>query len=215
MKVAVVSEFLADEAAVKILADSILGEETELVSLSRLRPRGWASVFNMLPSIIKDLHYNSDADGLIVVVDSDESTLHSSNHDSSDGEVTDCRLCKLRSIVTREFSRLSPVLSRGTLNVAIGIAIPAIEAWYRCGLDPHVTEAEWSRKLRGERLTYNKQSLKISAYGPGRISNFARTELAKDAARRLTENLQQLEERFPGGFGNLVRDLRGWITATG
>jgi hypothetical protein len=50
---------------IKILADAILGEETGLVSLPRLRPRGWASVFNMLPAIIKDLHYNSDADGFL------------------------------------------------------------------------------------------------------------------------------------------------------
>src|SRR5260370_3582266 len=103
---------------------------------------GWTSVLGLLPAIIKDLHYNSDADGLVVVIDSDESPLHQEIHDSWPDESQTCRLCVLRRLVTRERSNLSTVPNRPKLKIAIGIAVPAIEAWYRCGLDPHVTEFE-------------------------------------------------------------------------
>ena len=211
MKLAVISEALADEAAVKILVDAILGVDTSLVVPTRLRPGGWSSVFTMLPAIIKDLHYNSDADGVVVVVDSDESTMHSTIHEPAFSEDTDCRLCALRTIVTRERARLSPVATRIALKVAMGLAVPSIEAWYRCGLDPHVTEFEWARRLRGERLTYSKESLKDSVYGSHPVSSTRRTELTQKAANRLAADLEQLERRFPDGFGTLLRDLRGWL----
>ena len=94
MKIAVVSEFTADEAAVKILVDSVLSIETDLVASRRWRPRGWPSVLNLLPTIIKDLHYNTDADGLVVVVDSDESSPHDAAHEVVGIESSECRLPK-------------------------------------------------------------------------------------------------------------------------
>jgi hypothetical protein len=211
MKIAVVSEYTADEAALKILVDAVLGIETDLVADRRWRPRGWSHVLALLPTIIKDLHYSSDADGFVIVIDSDESPVHEKSHENAIAADPDCRLCRLRSIVTRESQYLSTVSTKGTLKHALGLAVPAIEAWYRCGLDPHVTEDEWIRKLQGgERLTYSKQSLKKSAYGNERISNFVRIDLAKQAAQRLAADLEQLEKRFPNGFGSLRRDLRGW-----
>lgn len=210
MKIAVVSEYTADEAAIKILVDAVLGIATDLVTPRKWRPQGWSHVVTLLPTIVKDLHYSSDADGFVIVIDSDESPVHTRSHEISDAEDAQCRLCQLRSIVAKEVRSLCVVPAKSTLKVALGLAVPAIEAWYRCGLDPHVTEAEWVRKLQGERLTYDKRSLKRSAYGTDRISNFARTELAKQAARRLATNLEPLEQRFPNGFGSLMRDLRNW-----
>lgn len=210
MRIAVVSEYTADEAAVKILVDAVLEIETDLVTPRKWRPRGWSHVLALLPTIIKDLHYSSDADGFVVVIDSDESLVHGESHELLDAEDSQCRLCQLRRIVATQFGALSAMSTRSPLKVALGLAVPQIEAWYRCGLDPHVTEAEWVRKLQGERLTYDKQSLKKSAYGVDRISNFDRTELAKQAAQRLATNLDQLEQLFPNGFGCLVRDLRNW-----
>lgn len=55
MKIAVVSESSADEAAVKILVDAIVGSETELVAL-RTRPNGWPHVLSILPNIVVSLH---------------------------------------------------------------------------------------------------------------------------------------------------------------
>jgi hypothetical protein len=37
-----------------------------------------------------------------------------------------------------------------------------------------------------------------------------KTAAAVEAATRLTNNLEQLEQLFPNGFGSLLRDLRGW-----
>ena len=48
MKLAVISESPADEAALKIIVDGIIGIETELVSV-RLRPNGWPQVWQLLP----------------------------------------------------------------------------------------------------------------------------------------------------------------------
>jgi hypothetical protein len=209
MKIAVVSEYLADEAAVKILVDAVLGVETELIS-PRLRPRGWPSVLNLLPNILKHLHYSTDAEGLVVVVDSDESPQHKSSHLASDEKELSCRLCQLQSTVELESGRLPSRVNRNPIRIAIGLAVPAIEAWYRCGIDPHVTEFEWARKLRGERITYDKRSLKHSAYGSDRAPNSLMTALAKQSAQRLLTNLVQLEQVFPLGLGSLLRSLRGW-----
>jgi hypothetical protein len=75
MKIAVVSESPADDAAVKILVDAIVGQETELVGV-RVRPGGWPQVLALLPNIITALHYRAEADSLAVIVDSDDSSLH-------------------------------------------------------------------------------------------------------------------------------------------
>ena len=211
MKIAVVSEFTADEAALKILVDAVLGIKTDLLTGRRWRPRGWSHVFSLLTTIVRDLHYSTDADGCVIVIDSDESPVHRRSHEASAVQDAACRLCQLRAVVQLELQRLSRVPNRNPLRFALGLAIPQIEAWYQCGLDPHVTEAEWARKLQGQRLTYSQESLKRSAYGTARISNFDRIEVAKQAATRLATNLEILEERFPEGFGSLCRDLRCWL----
>jgi hypothetical protein len=211
MKIAVVSEFTADEAAVKILADSILGIETELVASRRWRPRGWPSVLNLLPTIIKDLHYNTNADGLIMVVDSDDTSCHDRTHETGATENAACRLCQLRIVANRESQRLSTIVNREQLKFAIGLAVPAIEAWYRCGVDPHVNEATWVRRLAGERITYDKTSLKKASYGSERAPLGLRIEKAKEAAERLKGDLDLLDRLFPNGFGCLRRDLRAWL----
>lgn len=209
MKIAVVSESPADEAAVKILVDAIVGNETELVA-RRTRPNGWPHVLNLLPSIVLGLHYGTDVDGLVVVVDSDESPIHQGTDDTSKATNTGCRLCRLRETVDNELRKLNPVPTRGDMKTGLGLAVPAIEAWYLCGLDPHVTEFEWARKLQGEHLSYDKRSLKVSAYGSERTPTSHMTEIAKQAAQRLATNLDQLQQRFPSGFGALLADLRSW-----
>lgn len=160
MKVAVVSESPADEAAIKILVDAIAGEETELVS-RRLRPNGWPNVLQILPAIIKELHYATIADSIAVVVDSDSSPVHDGSHEMDEPSNSGCRLCLLRSSIQTTISRVSAVPNRDSLKTAVGIAVPAIEAWYRCGLDAHVNEARWIGHLAGEKINFNKQSLRL------------------------------------------------------
>jgi hypothetical protein len=164
MRIAIVSESPADEAAIKILVDSIVGSESDLFSF-RTRPDGWTRIFPLLPNIIKHLHFGYEVEGLVVVMDSDESPIHNNTHEEADVENPDCRLCRLRETVRNELSKLRPLPNRPSLKTALGLAVPAIEAWYRAGLDAHVNEVAWNRKLMGEDVSYDKRSLKKDTYG--------------------------------------------------
>jgi len=209
MKIAIVSESPADEAAIKILVDAIVGSESELFSF-RTRPNGWTRIFDLLPNIIKHLHYGTEVEALVVIMDSDESPIHNNAHDEANAENFECRLCRLRETVRSELSRLRSLPNRIDLKTALGLAVPAIEAWYRAGLDAHVNEVAWNRKLSGERVSYDKRSLKKDTYGTDQPNLNMETGAAVAAAQRLTDNLDLLEQLFPNGFGCLIRDLRGW-----
>lgn len=210
MKIVVVSESPADEAAVKILVDAIVGQETELVSGARVRPGGWPHVLALLPNIITALHYRAEADCLAVVVDSDDSSLHVLDHEGAPQCDVDCRLCQLRSCIELCLGQVTPLINRRPLQTAAGVAVPAIEAWYRVGLDAHVNEATWTRKLLGENITYDRRSLKIDIYGSSQPSLQAETTAAVLAARRLAANINLLEQLFPVGFGCFLTDIRNW-----
>jgi len=210
MRVTVFSESPADEAAVRILADAVLGRETTTPEPFHLRSRGWPSVRGILPAVIKHLHYQTDVAGLVVVVDSDESTVHTAAHEALPGGAADCRLCQLRGVVERTQNTLSEVPNRLELKVAVGVAVPAVEAWYAWGTIPHVNEAAWTRRLGGEQIPYDKRSLKQSVYGTIRPSITLETTHAVAAARRLAGDIPGLERDFPGGFGALARELRSW-----
>lgn len=210
MKVAILSESSADEAAIRILVDGILGAETQAVALPRLRTRGW-TVINVLPAIIKGLYYQSDAEALAFVIDSDDSPVHQPSHDITGGEDPECRLCRVRSIVELEQSRLPILPNRGRINVAVGLAVPSIEAWYRCGIDPQVSEATWSRRLQSSGAgVYTRRTLKKDVYGTERPPLALETTHAIQAARRLAGDLTPLEQLFPGGFGSLLWGVRSW-----
>ena len=212
MKIAIVSESSADETAIKILVDAILGRGSELVSV-RTRPSGWTGVFGLLPNIIRGLHYGTDVEALVVVMDSDESPAHQNTHEPPNEENAECRLCRLRATVRTALARVRAVPNRTEMKTALGLAVPAIEAWYRAGLDPHVNEVAWNRKLLGEDVSYDKRSLKKDTYGSYQPSLNIETTAAVAAAGRLTENLELLEQLFPNGFGSLLRDLRRWEEA--
>jgi hypothetical protein len=99
------------------------------------------------------------------------------------------------------------------LKIAIGLAIPTIEAWLLCGVDSHVTEAAWINGLkedRRDRMPYTKGSLKRQLYGTSHPSLFIETENMKSASSRIVENLATIEGLFPNGFGALSKSLRSW-----
>jgi hypothetical protein len=155
------------------------------------------------------LHYQTDAEALVVIADSDDSPLHQSSHNQPGGEERGCRLCQLRNVF-RE-TKLGVVPGRSELKSAVGLAVPAIEAWYLCGIDPHVSEATWARKLKqAERITYTRNALKKSAYGTERPTLEIMTRHAVAAAARLVNDLPEIERRFPDGFGSFVHDVRNW-----
>lgn len=80
MTLAVLSESQAEEAAIRILVNGILGRETRPVAGPPLRSRGWPSVLNVLPSVLKHLYYRTDAEAFVVVVDSNTSPVHQIGH---------------------------------------------------------------------------------------------------------------------------------------
>lgn len=164
----------------------------------------------MLPVVLKHLHYHTDAEALVVVADSDNSPVHQSAHDEAGKENMVCRLCQLRSVVSVEKNRLRSIAGRDMIKVALGLAVPAIEAWYRCGLDPHVNESTWHRKLQSEPISYTKNSLKVAVYGTDRPSIELETIRARESAVRLADSISLLEQLFPNGFGSFVRDVRQW-----
>jgi hypothetical protein len=211
MKLVVLSEAPPEEAAITILAESVLGVELTRVTVSTLRSRGgWPSVRDLLPVVFKQLYYHTDAEALIMVVDSDDSPIHRPGHDEAGGANPLCRLCLLRRSVAQVKSSLNPIPGRTMIRTALGLAVPAIEAWYRCGLDTRVNEATWARGLGGERIGYNRKSLKLDAYRMEPVPMRVKTAVAEESARRLVNDLESFERLFPDGFGALARDLRSW-----
>lgn len=211
MKVAILSESEADEAAIRILVEGILGSATQPSDPPRLQTRGWPAVYRLLPSVLDHLHYHTEAEALVVVVDGDLSPVHHSSHDEPDGAHQRCRLCQLRACITATQRRLRPRVDGSALKTAIGIAVPAIEAWYLCGIDPNVTEAAWVMGLRSGAYPYTKNRLKEDVYGTNRPSLLQGIQHATMAAQRLVKDLSPLEIWFPNGCGPLMRDVCSWL----
>ena len=69
MKIAYFAESPADEAALKILTEAILGRQTEPVIHAGLRHRGWPAVRTVLRSVLLELHYHTAAEGFVFIVD--------------------------------------------------------------------------------------------------------------------------------------------------
>lgn len=107
MKLAILGESSADEAALHAVVEGLLDGHVELSDLPPLRSRGWPSVRDVLPSVMKHLHYHSDADALVVVVDSNSSPPHASAHGATPEE--QCRFCQLEAVTEGTKRQLRPV----------------------------------------------------------------------------------------------------------
>jgi hypothetical protein len=80
MRVALLSESPADETALRALIKGVLGRVS--FAPTGFRARGWPNVAQVLPSVIRHLHFNTDTEVLAVVVDSDDSVVHGAAHDA-------------------------------------------------------------------------------------------------------------------------------------
>jgi len=209
MKLAILSESPADEAAIRLLVEAVLRERIELVQAG-LRARGWPHVSQVLPAVIRHLHFNTDADGLVTVVDSDDTVVHTARHEAPGYFHPHCRLCQLRAVFRQTTKHLKPAHGRERVLRAVGVAVPAIEAWYLCGVAPEVTEAVWLHGQESGQPPYTRAELKFRVYGTDRPSLPHETRRALEAAGRFRSDPRRLETDFPGGFGSLARDLRHW-----
>jgi hypothetical protein len=208
MKVAILSESDADQAAVFVFVAALLGLDVELYGRP-FRTHGWSTVFNLLPGVLRELHYNTDVDALAVVMDSDRTPPHHADHDRPEGDNPDCRMCQLRQVIVRERGRLKPT-GRTPVKVAVGLAVPCIEAWFQCGRDPTVTEAAWLVALRENKFPYDGKRLKQAVYGTDRPSIHLETRRMVEEAQRLASGLFELEKWFPGGFKPFADAVRSW-----
>lgn len=209
MKVVILGESSADEAAVRVLVNQVLGVQTTDADVLNLRARGWPAVRDVLSAVIKQLHYRTDVEGLVVVADSNGAVIHVPQHDAIAGGEPGCRVCELRRTIAGV--RLTPVAGRLPLKTAIGVAVPAVEAWYAHGIVPQVNEAAWARALQSKDFPYTKIGLKERVYGTSRPSIQLETARALEEATRIAGRIGLLEQDFPGGFGTLASDLRGWL----
>ena len=210
MKVAYLAESPADAAALKILTEGVLGKATQPASHVGLEHRGWPTVRTIFPTVIKQLHYHTDAEGFVLVVDANGSPPHQATHNPPGPPEPQCRLCQLRGIVEMARGELRPRADRPLLRIAVGLAVPTIEAWLLCGADPHVTEAAWINGLKEGPMPYTKTDLKRRLYGTSRPSLALETEVMTKAANRLAQNLAVIENLFPAGFGAFASVLRSW-----
>lgn len=201
MRVAILSESSADESALRILVDAVLGVKT-IPEATNLESRGWHAVRNTLPAISKALQYKTAAEGLVVVVDS--------NHTYLSGDEPKNRLRDFRELMQRCQQQLKPVSGRVPLKIAVGVAAPAIEAWWLCKTNLQISEAAWEKGLAEKREPYSKLELKKQLYGSDYRSLELMTRKMTEAAQEIAKDLFALERAFPNGFGNLAKELRSW-----
>jgi hypothetical protein len=214
MKVALLSESPADEAALRVLVGFVLGVPFDPVAPS-LRARGWPSVEQVLPAILRHLHFNTAADGLVVVVDSDDSPVHTAAHDAPGYFHPLCRICRLRAVFRRTVRNLPPAHGRDRVLRAVGVAVPALEAWLLCGRDTSITEAAWVAGQAAGRPPYTRAELKWRVYGTERPTLPFEIRRAVQEVSRHAGDTRRLESDFPQGFGSLARDLRSWPAGSG
>ncbi len=210
LRLALLGESLVDESALAVLVEAILGRPFERVQ-PNLRARGWPSVLQTLPAIARHLHFNTDADGLVVLVDSDDTEPHPPEHDAPGYFHPRCRLCQLRAAFRRATKTLPPARGRDRIFRAIGLAVPAAEAWYLCGGDERVGEEKWGVLYKKGTPPYTRRELKFLVYGTERPNLPQAVVAATAAARRHAKDLRRLENDFPG-FRALVNDLRARST---
>jgi hypothetical protein len=207
MKVALLSESPADEIALRVLVAAVLGAEPQLVAPG-FRARGWPNVAQLMPAVLRHLHFSTDADALVVVVDADDSVVHTERHEAPGYFHPHCRMCQLRAVHRQTTRKLPPARGREGVLRVIGVAVPAIEAWYLCGRDPGVSEAAWLDGQQGGRLPYSRAELKLRVYGTDRPSLPHEIDCALREVARHRADPRRLEHDFPG-FALLAADLRG------
>lgn len=214
MRLAVLAESEADEDVLRLLVEAILKRPTAAIGHYQLRSRGWPSVLQVLPSVFRNIYFETDADALVVLADSNHSAPHWSTLDTSQQpDAKKCRVCRMSATIDAIRPRTVGRPERAPLKTAIGVCTPAIEGWLRIGLNPHVGEADWVRGLQENRFPYTTDELKEQVYGHARAPGSIIRRRALEEARRIVDDpalLQLLEVRFPGGFGSMATEIRTW-----
>jgi len=206
MKIAVLSESLADETVLRVLIDAALPIKPAHAPAG-FRARGWPNVLQVLPAVIRHLHFNTDVDALVVSCDSDDAPVHTAAHEAPQYFHPHCRMCQLRAAFRQTGKRLPPAQGRARVLRVVGVAVPALEAWLLCGRDDAVNEAAWIAGQASGRLPYTRAELKWRVYQTERPSLAHEIDCALREVARHQGDLRRLEYDFPG-FAFLLADLR-------
>jgi hypothetical protein len=206
MRISLLSESPADEAVLRVLVEAVLRQSFRQIQPA-LRARGWPNVIQVLPAIIRHLHFNTDVDALVVTCDSDDTVVHTHAHEAPGYFHPQCRLCQLRAVFRQTAKKLPPARGRERVMRCVGVAVPALEAWLLCGRDPQVGEAGWLAGQASGRLPYTRAQLKWRVYGTDRPSLPYEIKCALRELQRHRQDTRRLENDFPG-FGLLAKDLR-------
>src|SRR5260370_17261276 len=109
-----------------VFTEGILGEPPEPINMD-LEAHSVPGFFRSLDGVYRGVHYNSDADGLIVVVDSDDAVLHSDAHDALGAAEDRCRYCQIRKIIQRAGNQFKPRQLSPNLKVPLCAPVPPIQ----------------------------------------------------------------------------------------
>ena len=209
MKIGFYGESRADQAAMAVIVEGIMGAPPEPISMD-LEGHGVTVLLNALDGVFRGVHYNSDAEALVIVVDCDDTELHDVTHDVQGGDKERCRLCQARKIINRAQNQLKPRNDKPPLKVAIGLAVPTIEAWYLVGKEHQIGEAAWLVGLKENKKPFTRSQLKKLVYETDRPSLEHETDRAVQEARRIIADVNRLEIAFPSGFGLMAKEIRSW-----
>ena len=157
MNVALLAESEVDQQILEYLVSTILAQRVDVALPRKFEVMGRPGVRNTLPSFVKHTHYCTNADRIVATADADGPLDH--NQD----ERCACRLCEPRGAALRGLGELQETQRQDLPTLAIGIAVPAIEAWLLVNKRPDMREANFAtvsesmyhakRKLKKKRST--------------------------------------------------------------
>ncbi len=201
LRLAVFSESPADEAALRIIIAGLYGRPVEPVA-TELQARGWPGVRNILPAVIKKLHFSGQADALVALADADDTSLLPG--------ISGNRLHELEWRAQSTLGSLPPHAGRKRpLRFAAAIAAPALEAWLLSPQMPDLNEGPWSVPDVTRSPSY-RAHLKQCLYGTPHPHLELQTRVMVDSARELLSRFSDMEARFPRGFKPLADAVRAW-----
>jgi hypothetical protein len=210
MKIAVLGESEADEAFTRTIADAVFQIHSEgIPALPRIVGRSYSQVRAGLAGAIRHLYYQSDAHGLIVLVDSDEAPVHDATWAGPGACQPRCRTCLIRADIAGTIRTLKPDV-RPMLKVATAVAVPAIESWRLFGTPGGINEAEWRIALEEQRYHNVKRELKARVR-QRRPPGVRSVDAAIADAARVADDLPGFRVAFPSGFGVFEQDLLAWM----
>lgn len=197
MKFAFISESPADEAALHAFCETLAGCSIERIASPVQIRRGWPAFKNTLGPALRSIRYQTKAEAIIVVVDSDGADL-----------TPNAPTNRYEEIQNTINSCLVPTPAHPTPpSVLLGMAVPAIEAWWLAHSQPGISENAWLQR-RKHAPTYDKLSLKRSLYGTDKPSLQHETDCMMRAARKAASHASTLCARFPLGLANIIRTIR-------